>query len=147
MVSRKRETQSPTLLLAEADDIVRFVLAERLRACGYAVIEAVDGAEAKAVLVAGPKLSILFSDPQLAGESDGFALAQWVRRHRKSVEVILSATLAAKAQAVCDLCTRRDAGSHDAAALASRIQAMLAERKRRTRPSTAPAFSPKRKRH
>jgi CheY-like chemotaxis protein len=146
MVPKKPAVPTQTLLLAEADVIVRFVLAERLRACGYSVIEAANGAEAKAVLLAGPPLSILVSDTQLAGDSDGFALSQWARRHRKSVEVILTATLAAKAQAACELCGRIHGGPHDAAALTARIHATLAERKRRTRPSTAPAAAPKRKR-
>mgnify|MGYP002622870180 FL=1 len=141
------ETNKRNLLLAEDDVIVRFVLAAQLRRSGYAVIEAVSGEEAKAVLVAGPELGVLLSDAQLAGEHSGFALAQWVRRHRKSIEVILAASLSAKVQAVCDLC-KRLGKKCDAAAITTRIQGMLAERKRRMRlpSSTAAGLTPKRKR-
>jgi CheY-like chemotaxis protein len=137
-----------TVLLVEADVIVRFALAQHLRACGHTVIEAISGTEARAVLVAGPAVEVVLADAQLAGDDNGFALAQWVRRHRKSIDVILSGTLAHKVQVACELCAEGDRADQDAQGLTSRIQAMLAERKRRLRPApkTAPAVS-KRKRN
>lgn len=146
MPARKKD---PIILLVEADVIVRFALAEYLRACQFVVIEAADAGDAKAVLVAGPAINILMSDAQLAGDSNGFALAQWVRRHRPQVEVILTSTVTKKAEAAsafCGLYPDRKTIS-DAAGLASRIQAMLAERKRRTRPgaNTANAAAKRRR--
>lgn len=127
------------ILLVEADVIVRFALAQHLRACGYTVIEVVSGAEARAVLLAGPKADVVLSDAQLAGDDNGFALAQWVRRHRKSIDVILTGALVHKVQVVCELCVDGEKADNDAQALISQIQAMLAERKRRLRPSSKAA--------
>lgn len=137
-----------TVLLVEADVIVRFAVAQHLRNCDLVVIEAISGADARAVLIAGPEVDVVLADAQLAGDDNGFALAQWVRRHRKSIDVILTGALAHKAQVACELCVDGESADQDAQALTSRIQAMLAERKRRMRPApkTAPAVS-KRKRH
>lgn len=132
---------SPTILLVEEDVIVRFGLAEYLRACGFTVIEAPNGADARAVLVAGPAIDVLMSDAQLAGGENGFALAQWVRRHRPNVEVLLMSSLAQKSQIASDFCARYPDRKtlSDATGLTSRVQAMLAERKRRTRPPSSTA--------
>jgi DNA-binding NtrC family response regulator len=132
---------TPTLLLVESDVIIRFGLAEFLRACGVRVIEAASAEDAKAVLVAGPTMDVLMSDATLAGDENGFALAQWVRRYRPQMEVILTSSVVNKAQAASAFCTRDPECKlpTDAAGLANRIRAMLAERKRRTRPSSPTA--------
>ena len=132
-----------TVLLVEADVIVRFALAQHLRGCDHTVIEVISGTEARAVLLAGPAVDVVLADAQLAGDDNGFALAQWVRRHRKSIDVILTGTLAHKVQVACEFCVDGVRADQDAQGLTSRIQAMLAERKRRLRPApkTAPAIS------
>jgi DNA-binding NtrC family response regulator len=137
----KQHQDTTHILLVEADVIVRFALADYLRACGLTVIEAPSAADARAVLVAGPVIHVVMSDAQLAGAENGFALAQWVRRHRPKVEVLLMSSLANKAEAASDFCARSPGRKtpSDAAGLASRIQAMLAERKRRTRPPSSAA--------
>jgi CheY-like chemotaxis protein len=137
-----------TVLLVEADVIVRFALAQHLRTCAHTVIEVVSGTEARAVLLAGPAVDVVLADAQLAGDDNGFALAQWVRRHRQSIDVILTGTLAHKVQVACEFCVEGDRADHDALGLISSIQSMLAERKRRMRPApkTAPATT-KRKRN
>lgn len=147
--STNRPEQCRTVLLVEADVIIRFAVAHHLRACGCIVIEVVSGAEARAVLLAGPNVDIVLADAQLAGDDNGFALAQWVRRHRKSIDVILTGTLAHKVQIACEFCADGDKADHDAQGLMTRIQSMLAERKRRIRPAprTAPTTAPKRKRN
>jgi DNA-binding NtrC family response regulator len=132
-----------TLLLVEADVLVRHALSEYLRDCDITVIEAVDADDAKAILVAGPAIDLLLSDSQLAGEGAGFALAQWMRRHRPHTEIILTASLESKAQTAAEIVARhphcKPAG--DAAKLAAKLNRMQAERKRRLRqqPKTAPA--------
>ncbi|MEZ5970981.1 MAG: hypothetical protein R3C31_04155 [Hyphomonadaceae bacterium] len=142
MAAKKTSPKRTNLLLVEADVLVRFVLAEYLRACDIMVIEAVRADDAKAVLVAGPEIHILLSDAQLAGEGSGFVLAQWVRRHRPAIETILTGSLASKAQAVSEIAARvPECIPHgDAAQLIAKLNAMLAERKRRLRqqPKSAP---------
>jgi DNA-binding NtrC family response regulator len=136
------------ILLVEPDVIVRFALAEQLRTCAQRVIEAASAQEARSVLVAGPEIDVLISDAVLAGDENGFALAQWVRRHRPQIETILTSSIINKAQAASDFCARnRDGAVSDPAALATRIHSMLAERKRRMRPSSnTAAMSVRRKR-
>ena len=133
-----------TVLVADGDVIVRIALSDYLRACGFTVFEAADGAEAKAILRSGLAVTTLLSDAQLAGAVNGFALAQWVRRYRPTVGVLLTTTIASKAQTAASLCTRFPGKPpSDAAGLAARIRAMQA-RKRRARPPAAVA--PRRRR-
>jgi DNA-binding NtrC family response regulator len=146
-----KNTGPTTILLVESDVIIRFALAEYLRACGARVIEAPSAQDAKAVLVAGAgvDVEVLMADAQLAGDENGFALAHWVRRHRPGVEVILTSSITNKADAASDFCKRNPdrVRVSDASGLATRINAMLAERKRRMRssPNTA-SFVARRKR-
>jgi DNA-binding NtrC family response regulator len=143
-------SQKTTILLVEADVIVRFAIADHLRACALVVIEAISADDAKAILVAGPKINILLSDAQLAGGASGFDLAQWVRRHRREIEVILTASVDSKAQAAAELVARvpECRPPSDAQGLAAKLNGMLAERKRRLRqqPRNAAARAPRRKR-
>ncbi len=145
--SRSKKT---TILLVEADVIVRFAIADHLRSCDFVVIEAVSADDAKAILVAGPKINILVSDAQLAGGGSGFDLAQWVRRHRAEIEVILTASIDSKAHAAAELTARLPEcrPPSDAQGLAAKLSGMLAERKRRLRqqPRSAPSRAPRRKR-
>lgn len=142
MASRQTSQKKTTLLLVEGDVLVRFAVAEHLRACDIIVVEAADADDAKAILVAGPSVDILLSDTQLAGEGSGFVLAQWVRRHRTAIEVILTGSIASKAQAAAEIAARipNCKPDGDAAALTAKLNAMLAERKRRSRqqPKGAP---------
>lgn len=131
------------VLLAEQDVIVRVALAAHLRGCEYMVFEAANAGETKAILAAGMSIDVLLCDAQLAGEENGFALSQWVRRYRPAVQVVLTGALAAKIDAVCDLCG--DDGHREAAGLIDRTRKMMAERTRRMRrPSVGAA--PKRPR-
>lgn len=140
MPSNKPSEKKLTVLLVEADVLVRYALAEHLRACEIIVIEAVSADDAKAILVAGPVITTLLSDTQLAGQGSGFVLAQWVRRHRREVETILTGSISSKVQAVVEIAARVRCATGDAATLTAKLNAMLAERKRRLRqqPKSAP---------
>lgn len=138
----------PTILLVEDDVVVRFAIAEYLRACALVVIEAANATDARAILVAGPEVHVLMSDAQLAGDDNGFALAQWVRRHRPAIEVLLTSSVQHKAHIASDFCGRYPDRKtlSDSAGLATRIQSMIAERKRRLRPSSSTARAPGKRR-
>ena len=152
MPARKPASQSKktTILLVEADVIVRFAIADYLRTCDLVVVEVGSADEARAILVAGPTINVLLSDAQLAGGGSGFVLAQWVRRHRPDIDVVLTASIASKAQAAAELAARDPVcrPPSDAAGLLARLNGMLAERKRRLRqqPRAASAGSARRKR-
>lgn len=79
----------PTILLVEDETLIRLSAAEHLRDAGFNVIEAVNGAEAQAVLDAGVKVALVFSDinmPQL----DGVALAQWLAALENPPAIVLT---------------------------------------------------------
>jgi DNA-binding response OmpR family regulator len=132
------EGQSPTaasLLLVETDILVRLGLADFLRGCGFRVIESANADEAKLILASNSKIDVVFSDAQLPEPMTGFHFAQWVRRRRPRVNLILAATVLGKAKAAAELCdaTPIRAKPCEHGQLADRIQAMLARSARRPR--------------
>jgi two-component system, response regulator PdtaR len=80
----------PTILIVEDDVLVRSLVAAYLRECGFDVVEANGADEAIRVLQAEVPIDIVFSDIQMPGSMDGFGLAQWVRRERPWLKVILT---------------------------------------------------------
>jgi len=127
-----------TILVAEDDVLLRIAIAEYLRDCGFRVIEAAGGQEAKTVLQHGPEIHVLFADARLAGSDNGFALAQWTRRYRPKVNVILNAGLTRKSEAAAHLCSRNQTPPPPASHLRDRIQAMKAQHGRRSRGDRRP---------
>ena len=84
--------------------LVRTVVAAYLRECGFDVIEANGADEAIRVLQAEVRVDIVFSDINMPGSMDGFGLAQWVRRERPWLKVILTSGAARTAKEAGDLC-------------------------------------------
>jgi CheY-like chemotaxis protein len=94
-----------TVLVVEDEVLLRLIIAEYLRDCGYKVIEAADADEAVVVLKqAQLPIDVLFSDVEMPGPMDGFALAQWTRANRPNLEVILTGTVPRAVNAATDLC-------------------------------------------
>ncbi len=88
--------------------LVRLVIAEYLRECGYKVHEAAHCAEAVEILQSSEvSIDIVFSEVQIPGEMDGFGLARWVRVHQPGVRVILTSSVERSADIAATLC---DAG-------------------------------------
>jgi CheY-like chemotaxis protein len=94
-----------TVLVVDGEVLVRLVIAEYLRTCGYRVHEAVSAAEALAILQS-PEASvdIVFSEAKIPGDMDGFALARWVRANKPGVEVLLTSTIDRSAEVAGMLC-------------------------------------------
>lgn len=139
-------TPNNTVLLADGDVIVRLALGEYLRACGLTVLEAATGEEAKAILQSGMSIDSLFCDAQLPGTENGFALAQWVRRYRPAIHVVLTTSLESKTEAAGRFCAPDGKGHSDLAGLSARIRAMQAERQRRARPPSSTKTIPAKRR-
>jgi CheY-like chemotaxis protein len=118
----------PIVLVVEDDVLVRNVVAAYLRECGFDVIEANGADEAIRVLQAGVQVDILFSDIQMPGSMDGFGLAQWVRRERPWLKVILTSGAARTAKDAGDLCEHGPflAKPYDHAELERHIRSLLA---------------------
>lgn len=78
------------VLVAEDDILVRVVLAEELRAVGFAVIEASSADDALAYIRAGGKVDLVFSDIQMPGVLDGRQLAALIATDHPAIPVILT---------------------------------------------------------
>ncbi len=94
-----------TVLVVEDEVLIRVSICEYLRECGFRVIEAANADEAIVVLEDRDlPIDVVLSDIELTGTMDGFALAQWVRRHKPGLSIILAGTPARIADAAADLC-------------------------------------------
>lgn len=101
---RDADEGKPVVLVVEDEVLVRMVIADYLRGCGYLVIEAGNAQDAVALFEAEVHIDIVFSDVQMPGDMDGFGLARWVRAHRPGTEVILTSGIRKTAEAAGDLC-------------------------------------------
>lgn len=79
-----------TILVVEDEVLTRVASADYLRSCGYRVLEASSGAEAQTLFASGEPIRILFTDVQLPGDVDGFALASWVEAKHPHVRIIMA---------------------------------------------------------
>jgi CheY-like chemotaxis protein len=93
-----------TIMMVEPDVVVRMVISEHLRECGYRVIEAVAAEDVWTVLESGRHLDVVLADVQLAGSEDGFSLARRIRQTRSDIDVILTSGISGAAQESRDLC-------------------------------------------
>lgn len=103
-------------------------LADYLRECGYTVVETSDALEAITVLEADVPVDVAFADIAMPASLDGFALAQWIRRERPGIKVILTSGVARSAKAAGELCEHGPmlAKPYEHADLERRIRALLA---------------------
>jgi hypothetical protein len=65
------DATSATICVVEPDILVRMVIADYLRDCGYKVVEGVSADEVLAVLDAGRKIDVIPAEVRLAGSLDG----------------------------------------------------------------------------
>ncbi len=114
-----------TIVVVDNDVLARIAVAEYLRDCSYRVIEASGGLEARTVLAKGPEIHVLFADARLASDDNGFALAQWARRNRPRLQVMLNTGLRRKSEAAAQLCSHHTT-SPPATHLRERIVSMTA---------------------
>jgi DNA-binding response OmpR family regulator len=122
----------PTIILVEADILVRHPLAEYLRECGYRVIEAADTGEARLLLTEGqPIVDAVLADIAGGAEPD-FAFANWVRSEHPEVELVLAGTIDRAVDKAGDLCEQGPSLTkpYDHALVAERIHKLLADRAR-----------------
>jgi len=120
----------PTVLIVEADIVVRNPLADYLRACGYRVLEASDTVEARRILGEGPRsVDALLADVEAPGEN-GFAFASWVRANHPGTEVILAGSVARAAEKAGELCRESPALSkpYDHQLVLNEIRRLMAGR-------------------
>ena len=94
-----------SILIVDGDIVSRHVIADYLRDCGYAIVEAANTDEASTAL-GEPTLSIdvILCEVTALGSQNCFALANWVRANRPELEVKLAGGLDMAAQTAAELC-------------------------------------------
>lgn len=98
------------LIVADSEVIVRNVLSDYLRHCGYKVIDAASTDEVIAILETGTaRNSAILSDAELGGTLNPFALRLMVQQRWPAIKFLLVGNVIAAASAAGELC---DAGPH-----------------------------------
>jgi DNA-binding response OmpR family regulator len=120
------------ILIVESDVLVRAPLAEYLRECGYRVLEAAHGDEARAILAEEEAAIDAVLANVNAPKESGFALATWIRQNFSTIEVILVGTVAGAVEKAADLCEEGPADTvpYDHKFVHDRIRQLLASRAR-----------------
>ena len=119
-----------TILVVEDEVIIRMVISEYLRDCGYKVVEAANADEALIVLQNSDiTVEVIFSDIEMPGSMDGFALAQWARANRPDLDVILVGSVPRAASAATDLCEQGHLSKpYESQVVVDRIRRLIAAR-------------------
>lgn len=122
--------EAPTILVVEDEALIRMAVADYLRDCGYRVVEAGSGDEAVVVLKTDPRINVVFTDVNMPSSLNGFGLAQWVRRKRPEVRVILTSGITRTSEEARDLCAHGPlmAKPYDHGEVERHIRALLARR-------------------
>lgn len=103
-MSTSTQATGHSVLLVNGDVLVRTTLAEYLRGCGFDVQEAASGDEALVILRSDRPVDVVFSEVELPGATDGFALSVWIRENRPRIRTILAGTPARAAESAARLC-------------------------------------------
>jgi DNA-binding response OmpR family regulator len=115
-----------TIMMVEPDVVIRMVISEHLRDCGYRVIEGVAAQDVWTVLESGRRIDLVLADVKLAGEEDGFSLSRRIRQTRSDIDVILTSGISGAAQEAHDLCEEGPIKKpYEARDIESRIKILL----------------------
>jgi DNA-binding response OmpR family regulator len=93
-----------TIFVVEPDILVRMVIANYLRECGYKVVEGVRADDVLTVLQAGITIDVILAEVRLDGSLDGFGLARLIRHDHPEIDVILTSGVASAADKAGGLC-------------------------------------------
>jgi DNA-binding NtrC family response regulator len=127
--------QCPAILVVEDEVLIRLVIADYLRECGFKVYEAGTAAEAIEVLESDQaSIDLVFSDIRLPGEMNGFALGQWVRTNRPGLPVVLTSGDSKKSDAAKELCENEPffAKPYDVHLVVARIRTIIEAKSRKS---------------
>ena len=80
----------PRVMIVEDEVLVRFPIAEALRAVGLEVIEASNADEAWSYLLSRQTVDLIFSDIQMPGSMDGLELTRRVQERFGQIIVVLT---------------------------------------------------------
>lgn len=101
---------APSILIVDGDVVSRHAIADYLRNCGYAVVEAATTDEAlKALGEPSLGVDVILCDAGAGGSQSAFGLSTWVRSNRPELEVRLAGSLEGLADTAAELC---ESGPH-----------------------------------
>lgn len=89
IASEGQAERQPLVLLVEDEIIIRLAAADMLREQGFAVLEAVDAAEALSLLQANESIDLVITDVRMPGEMNGVALTREVKKHWPNLPVAI----------------------------------------------------------
>lgn len=123
-----------SVMLIEAEIVVRHALAEYLRQCGFRVLEAINIEEAQEVLHNKATSIVALLASLDLGSDKVFTLAQWVRTNHPDIEVILASSVLMTVEKAGDLCREGSAlkKPYDHRSVLDEIRRRLAARRRET---------------
>jgi DNA-binding response OmpR family regulator len=98
------ESAQKVILLLEPEILIRLVVAQYLRECGYTVIEGVSATDFRILIESGREIHVVLADVNLANGTSGFELAQGVRQTNPEIDIILTSGIAGTAVHAHDLC-------------------------------------------
>ena len=98
-----RKAEQYVVLVVDDEYLMRGVLSEILRDCGFHVIAAASAEEAIQFLSKLVHIDVVFSDIKMP-DMDGFELARWVHANKPDIPVILASGYSGKTSMAADLC-------------------------------------------
>ncbi len=99
-IAPEGKSASLTILVAEDEVLLRLMISDHLRECGFNVLEAANGDEARKIMGAIESVDVVVSDVHMSTPAEGLELAGWLGQHHPALPVILtsgSAGIAARA--------------------------------------------------
>jgi DNA-binding NtrC family response regulator len=121
-----------TILIVEADIVVRHPLAEYLRECGYTVLEASNFDHARAFFGQPDRvIDVVLVDAHSPG-AGGFVLTQWIRAHHPTTEILLAGSVEAVTEKAAEACEQGPTSSkpYDHRIVLDHIRQLMAARNR-----------------
>jgi CheY-like chemotaxis protein len=101
----QQHIESQRLLVVDGDVLVRHVISDYLRTCGYIVVEAATTDEAAVVLDDRTVLvNAALCHADAPGSQSAFQLRAWALRRRPEVQIILAGSIGAEATKAAELC-------------------------------------------
>jgi len=79
-----------SVLVVEDEFLIRMIVTDHLRETGYTVVEACNGEEALALLMAGAQIDLVFTDVRMPGPIDGIELLAYIKRSNPDLPVLVT---------------------------------------------------------
>jgi DNA-binding response OmpR family regulator len=92
------------ILVLEPEILIRMVVAQYLRECGYTVIEGVQASDFKTLIDSGRQVHLVLADVNLSGNVNGFELSRSIRQTHPNIDVILTSSISGTAEQAHGLC-------------------------------------------